>query len=482
MSYVKPDAVLDLMVQAGVGKAPPCPEGPDRARIPLGGPAWLRHHAGLHGHAPDAGGAGGCARLPGRIRHDRAAGARAGHRQLRPAAPGTAGAAHRPGRASGQLGARVRRQPCRQRVLRLAVHPHGDAGLRDGAAARGRGRGEDPRLREGGHARRRGRGSQGHSLQLDDHPWCGDGAHFTVYGGQDCGHVATHSHLLRPGLRALRGQHVRYPRRDAHGRGGERARLVAVEPDPGHARKHRRRHGVHRHGAAGDLSPAHPICRPRRGDTRGDGPGPLMGYYPVSLDLTGRLCLVVGGGATALRKVAGLLGADARVTVVSPWLTLSLLHLATEAQFRWRPREYVAGDAVGFALVMAATDDVAVNAAVAAECRERGIWINCADDPDRCDFILPSVLKRGALTVSVSTGGASPTMARLVREELETLLPRDVAVLTDVMAEVRRTLRDGGISLDAERWREALDDELRRLAAAGRTAEARSRLLERLGV
>ena len=207
-----------------------------------------------------------------------------------------------------------------------------------------------------------------------------------------------------------------------------------------------------------------------------------MGYYPVSLDLTGRPCLVVGGGATALRKVTGLLGADARVTVVSPGLTPSLLHLATEAQFRWRPREYVAGDAVGFALVMAATDDVAVNAAVAAECRERGIWINCADDPDRCDFILPSVLKRGALTVSVSTGGASPTMARLVREELETLLPRDVAVLTDVMAEVRRTLRDGGISLDAERWREALDDELRRLAAAGHTAEVRSRLLERLGV
>ena len=73
-------------------------------------------------------------------------------------------------------------------------------------------------------------------------------------------------------------------------------------------------------------------------------------------------------------------------------------------------------------------------------------------------------------------------MARLVREELETLLPRDVAILTDVMAEVRRTLQDGGISLDADRWRGALDDELRRLAAAGLTTEARTRLLERLGV
>ena len=204
--------------------------------------------------------------------------------------------------------------------------------------------------------------------------------------------------------------------------------------------------------------------------------------FPVMLDLSVRPCLVVGGGAVAERKIEGLLEAGARVTVVSPSLTHRLLGLAADARFRWRPREYVAGDVEGFVLVMVATDDRSVNAAVAAACRERGILINCADDPVRCDFILPSVLKRGALTVTVSTGGASPTMARLVREELEALLPGDVAELTDVMAEVRRTLREGGISLDAERWREALDDELRRLAAAGRTAEARRRLLERLGV
>lgn len=204
--------------------------------------------------------------------------------------------------------------------------------------------------------------------------------------------------------------------------------------------------------------------------------------YPVMLDVSARPCLVVGGGAVGERKVEGLVEAGARVTVVSPSLTERLLRLATDAQLRWRPREYAAGDAEGFALVMVATDDVAVNAVVAAECRGRGILINCADDPARCNFILPSVLKRGALTVTVSTGGASPTMARLVREELERLLPGDVAVLTDVMAEVRRTLRGEGISLDAERWRGALDEELRRLAAAGRTEEARTRLLERLGV
>lgn len=204
--------------------------------------------------------------------------------------------------------------------------------------------------------------------------------------------------------------------------------------------------------------------------------------YPVMLDLVGRPCLVVGGGAVATRKVEGLVEAEARVTVISPSLTERLLRLATDAQLRWRPREYLRGDVEGFVLAMVATDDAAANAEVASECRERGVLINCADDPEHCSFILPSVLKRGALTVTVSTGGASPTMARLVREELERLLPSDVAALTDVMAEVRRTLRDEGISLAAERWREALDDELRRLAAAGRTDEARTRLLERLGV
>jgi precorrin-2 dehydrogenase len=204
--------------------------------------------------------------------------------------------------------------------------------------------------------------------------------------------------------------------------------------------------------------------------------------YPIVLDLTGRPCLVVGGGAIAERKVAGLVEAGARVTVVSPSLPRALLRLATEAPLRWRPREYAAGDAAGFILVMVATDDRAVNAAVATECRERGIWVNCADDPARCDFILPSVLRRGPVTVAVSTGGASPAMARLVREELDALLPWEIAPLTEVVAEVRRAVRESGISLDAKRWRQALDGELRRLVAAGRTTEARARLRERLRV
>jgi len=203
--------------------------------------------------------------------------------------------------------------------------------------------------------------------------------------------------------------------------------------------------------------------------------------YPIMLDLEARPCLVVGGGPVAGRKIEGLLEAKARVTVVSPALAPSVLALAREGRLRWWPREYVDGDLVGFALVLVATDDRSVNRQVAAEARERSVWVNCADDPERCDFILPSVLRRGPLTVTVSTGGASPTVARLVREELEGVLPADYAVLTELVAEVRRALRERGIAPDAGRWRQALDAELRRLVAAGRPAEARDRLRERLG-
>ena len=203
--------------------------------------------------------------------------------------------------------------------------------------------------------------------------------------------------------------------------------------------------------------------------------------YPVVLDLDARPCLVVGGGVVAERKARGLLESGARVTVLSPALCPGLMTLATEGCIAWRPREYRGGDAAGFFLVVGATGDRPVNALVAAEGRRVGALVNCADDPEHCDFILPSVLHRGAITVAVSTGGASPTLARRVREELDALLPVDYAAMADVVADVRRRLRERGASATAETWRSALDLGVRRLAAAGRLDEARQRLEERLG-
>lgn len=206
-----------------------------------------------------------------------------------------------------------------------------------------------------------------------------------------------------------------------------------------------------------------------------------MSLFPLFVELAGRRCLVLGGGAVAARKVDGLLAAGAAVTVISPDVTPALAALAAERRVEYVARGYAPGDLDGYALAFAATDDGAINAAVAAEGRRLGVWVNAADDPAHCDFILPSVLRRGALTVAVSTGGASPALARVVREEIEACVPAGYAALADVAGDVRRSLRARRHAADAQTWVRALDGEVRRLAAAGRVAEARRRLLERLG-
>ena len=202
-----------------------------------------------------------------------------------------------------------------------------------------------------------------------------------------------------------------------------------------------------------------------------------MGSYPVVLELRDRAVLVVGGGTVAERKVDGLLRVGARPTVVSPALSARLHTWAREGRIGWIGRSYRHGDVAGHALVFVATDDDTVNAEVAAEARERGTWVNAADDRPHCDFTLPSVLRRGDLTVAVSTGGASPALARAIREELESYFTDAYRVLADVAGEARR---EAGARFSGDAWRRALDGELLCLIAAGRREAAKSRLLERL--
>jgi len=206
-----------------------------------------------------------------------------------------------------------------------------------------------------------------------------------------------------------------------------------------------------------------------------------MRYYPICVDMAGRACLVVGGGRVAERKVSGLLESGARVTVVSPALMARLEAWANEGQIRVIRRGYETGDLAGQSLAFVATDDGEVNATVAADARAAGVLINAADDPAHCDFILPAVLRRGPLTVAVSTAGASPALSRAVRDELETHFDReDYATLLEVAAEARARLRERSAPQPWERWRQALDGEVRRLVTIGRLDEARERLRERL--
>ncbi len=144
-----------------------------------------------------------------------------------------------------------------------------------------------------------------------------------------------------------------------------------------------------------------------------------MRLYPVELRLEGRNCLLVGGGKVAERKAMGLLAAGGNLSLVSPRLTDGLREAVAEGRLRWQDRTYRSGDLEGVFLVIAATDDPATNDLVSREAQEANVLCNVVDDPARCNFVLPAVLRRGDFSLSVSTGGNSPLLARLVREELE---------------------------------------------------------------
>ena len=159
-------------------------------------------------------------------------------------------------------------------------------------------------------------------------------------------------------------------------------------------------------------------------------------YFPVSLKVGGEPCLVVGGGRIALQKTRSLLRAGARVTVVSPELAAAFRRLRVERL----PRRFRKADVAGRVLVIAATDVAAVNRSVFEACRRRGIPVNVVDVPELCSFIVPSVARRGPVTVAVSTGGLSPSLAKALRERLEGLLPASLGPLARRLGARRRRL------------------------------------------
>ena len=129
-----------------------------------------------------------------------------------------------------------------------------------------------------------------------------------------------------------------------------------------------------------------------------------------------------------------------------------------------------------------ATGDGSVNAQVFSEARKLGVWVNAADDAAHCDFILPSVLRRGDLTVAVSSGGTSPALSRIIREELELYFTDEYALLVELAAEVRGELHARGVTASFENWRRALSGDVRQLLMRGDMTRAKALLLRELGV
>jgi precorrin-2 dehydrogenase len=181
-----------------------------------------------------------------------------------------------------------------------------------------------------------------------------------------------------------------------------------------------------------------------------------MAYIPIFLDVTGRECVVVGGGEVAARKVESLLEAGARVTVVSPQLSPSLESLAANGSITHIARDYQRGDILGCVLVYAATDDRKLHRELAVEARALGIPVNVVDVPELCTFIAPAVVKRGALQIAISTGGASPAFAARLRRELEDRFGTEYARTLEVLRAARRRLHADEID-PAERMRRLKD-------------------------
>jgi precorrin-2 dehydrogenase / sirohydrochlorin ferrochelatase len=165
-----------------------------------------------------------------------------------------------------------------------------------------------------------------------------------------------------------------------------------------------------------------------------------MKTYPIFAVIEDKPCLVVGGGTVGQRKVHDLLAAGARVTVVSPALTSELAALASQGKIRHLSEDFHETQVEGMALVMAATDDPEINARVSAAAQARAIWVNVADVPEHCTFIVPAQVRRGDLTLAISTGGASPALARQLREDLQLQFGPEYGPYLNLLQRVRTRL------------------------------------------
>jgi precorrin-2 dehydrogenase/sirohydrochlorin ferrochelatase len=207
-------------------------------------------------------------------------------------------------------------------------------------------------------------------------------------------------------------------------------------------------------------------------------------HYPVFLDLTGRPCFVIGGCAMAEEKVKGLVAAGARVTVISPDLTPGLAGLAVEANVDFIARRYRRGDLRTAFLVVVVSQAPPVVQAVWAETRGRNILVNTLDNVPHCDFIAPAIVRRGDLTVAISTGGKAPVMAVRLRQKLEKELGPEHARFLELAGMLRAPLARLWPDFETRRalWYRLIDSDVLHLLRRGNEPAAFARIKEILGI
>jgi len=208
-----------------------------------------------------------------------------------------------------------------------------------------------------------------------------------------------------------------------------------------------------------------------------------MKYYPVYLDLRDRPCLVIGGGAVAERKTLSLLGSGAGVKIISPELTPKLRDLSETGKITHVARKFEDRDVACVFLVIVATDSLEVNRHVADICAKKNILVNVAAPPEKSTFIVPSVVERGELLISISTSGASPALAKNIRKELEGKYGPEYGLFLEKLRMVRNHLVDESVDEAARRavLMALVDSDILDLLRAGKTREAEHRVWELAG-
>ncbi len=190
---------------------------------------------------------------------------------------------------------------------------------------------------------------------------------------------------------------------------------------------------------------------------------------------------MIGGGQVALRKVVTLLEDGARVEVISPELCPELASLAERKEISFLNREYHKGDLKGVFIAIAATDSSIINQQVAAEAREKSVLVNVVDDARYSDFIAPSIVRRGEITIAISTSGQSPALARKLRTKLEKEFGEEYARLGRLLGEVRAEAKKQRITVDGDGWQEAIDlDRILEMIKKGEEEKAKNTVLDNL--
>jgi siroheme synthase-like protein len=204
-------------------------------------------------------------------------------------------------------------------------------------------------------------------------------------------------------------------------------------------------------------------------------------FYPLFLNIQGKKCVVVGGGKVALRKVMKLMEYGASIEVISTELCSELADLSGNGKIYTIRRSYRVSDLRKAWLAFAATDDRSTNKLIAEEAKSRGIPVNVADDAESSDFIVPSSVNRGEITIAVSTNGISPALSRKIRMRLEEAIVDEYSSLVNLVGEVRGEVKRLGIQASGKDWQEALDlDLMLELLRKGETSAVRAILLDNL--